>query len=234
MRIDEAFKKLSFGVFSNLDLGVEGTGAITEAKQPAIVQHINTALLRLYTRFVLKEKIVMLEQVNHITNYYLREKYSQSRAPVDGVAFPYILDLEGEPFIEDVIRVYAVFDGTGGALPLNDEEQPHSVFTPQPDLIQIPNPTTGRATSAAYQARHAELTVEDLTAEIELPVALEEAMLAYVAYLVYTNMNTQENSIKAQEHLNRYESLCQEAIDRDIVSSSVSTTNTRFEKRGWI
>lgn len=234
MNITDLFKKLSYGGLSNLSLGVEGSGAIVVEKQPTVLMYVNEALTRLFTRFVLKEKAVLIEQVSHITNYHLLEKYSQSRAPQAGAPFPYILDLYGEPFIEDVIRISALYDGSGCGLPLNDEEQPHSAFTPQAGLLQIPNPVTGRLTSVAYQARHPELTMDNLEQEIEIPVVLEGALIAYTTHLLFSDMITPESSAKASMSLQRYEDICQEAIDRDIVNSSVSTTNTRFAKRGWV
>ena len=47
-------------------------------------------------------------------------------------------------------------------------------------------------------------------------------------------MNTQESTAKSQEHLATYEAICAEAIDRDLVNTSISSTNTSFEKRGFV
>lgn len=233
MNTNELFETLSHGEFANLNLAVEGTGTILEEKKPMVLKHANDALLRLYTRFVLKEKVVMIEQFEHITNYHLLEKYSESRAPQPGVPYPYIKDAAGEHFVNDVVRIYAAFDHQGCELPLNDEDRTDSIFIPQPTMIQVPQPIRGTLLSLAYQARHPKLLV-DGSVQLELPSVLEEALTAYIAYKVYTNMNTQESTAKAAEHLGRYEAICQEAADRDIVNNSISRSNTRFEKRGWV
>lgn len=233
MNIEDLFRSLSYGELSNLSLAVEGTGTIVEEKQPAIIHHANEALTRLYTRFVLKEKTVLLELVGHITSYALEERFAQSRAPVDGVPHPYIVDSADDPFIADVVKVYAAYDNDGCQLPLNDEEHPLSLFTPQAAVVQVPNAKTGAMLSLAYQALHPKLKLEDGPG-IELPVVLQEALTAYIAYKVFSNMSTPEAGAKALEHLSRYDSVCQEAIDRDMVNSSISLTNTRFAKRGWV
>lgn len=88
--------------------------------------------------------------------------------------------------------------------------------------------------SLEYQARHAVLDHCDCEEEILLPDVLLRALKAYIASKVFMHMNTQENTAKGQEHYLVYESICAEVVEKDLVSSSSSTTNVRFQKRGWI
>lgn len=237
MNVNDLLKNLALGELSNLALA-EGTGTIISDKRPQIILLANEALLRLYTRFVLKEKDVLVEMREGVTNYHLLKKYAYSQYdpenPPTKWCMPYILDLGKEQFQEDVIKVLAVYASIGRKLPLNDLERADSVFTPQSTVVQVPFPIPGQALGIEFQARHPILTVDNLTAEIELPEVLHGALQAYIASKVFMHMNTQENTAKGQEHAINYESICQDVVDRDLVSSSSSTTNSRFHKRGWI
>lgn len=234
MNVNDLFEQLSYSELSNLNIGVEGTGAIVEEKQPAIVLFANEALLRLHTRFVLKEKDLLIELVSHITNYHLIERYAESRAPQPGVPYPYIKDLAGEQFIDDIIKITNVYDTSGYSLLLNDADHIDSVFTPRDKLLQVPYPITGSMLNVLYQAKHPILTMDNLEAEIVIPDVLVSAMRAHIAAAVYSGIATPEAMAKSAELSMKYETLCAEVTERDAVNSSLSNTNTRFAKRGWV
>lgn len=234
MTLLDLFRHLSYGELSNLALANDGNGTIREAEQPKIALYANEALLRLYSKFILREKDVLIEMVEHITNYHLLVRFSQQGYDPEGEAFPYILDMNKEPFEEDVIKILAVFDSFGDQLPLNDNERCNSVFTPQANVLQVPRPCAGQSLGVLYQARHQVLSADDLEGEIFLPDILQGALTAYIAYKVFSHMNTQESTAKAQEHYANYESICVDAKENDLVSTSISTTNARFNKYGWV
>lgn len=236
MNVEQLYQDLSHGKFSNIALGGDGNGTILEASKPKIILAANEALLRLHTKFVLKENDLLIEMVDHITNYHLLKKFAESSFFLGSTTQPYlyIKDMVLEPFQDDVIRILSVQNEFGCALPLNDEGQPESVFTPQGNVLQVPRPVDGRVLIVLYQARHEKLMVDNENQEIVLPDCLQEAMRCYIAYHVYSGMNTQEATLKSQEHLSMYEALCQEAVEQDLVSTSLSVTSNRFTKRGWI
>jgi hypothetical protein len=233
MNIQELFADLSFGELSTLFLAQEGNGLITDAGKERIIRFANDGLLKLYTRFVLKQSDVVIELVDSITNYHLLKKFAQSQAGISNQAHLYIQDLFEEPFQEDVIRISAVFSAEQGELPLNNEHDRCSVFTPQVNVLQVPNPVTGKALSIAYQAKHPVLTLEDLTQEIELPEVLTPALRDWIAYRAFSQMKTQEAQADAQTHLQAYEYTCNEVITQDLVNQTVSQTNNRFQQNGW-
>jgi hypothetical protein len=113
MNVDQLFQNLSYGELSNLSMGVEGEGAIEEKHQPKIILHANEGLLRLYTRFLLLEKDVLIEQVEHITNYHLLKRFAESNWNPEEEPYAYIKDLGREPFEEDVIKILSVLTVMG-------------------------------------------------------------------------------------------------------------------------
>lgn len=305
MYVSDLFRQLSYGELSTLSMATNVPGAIDPLQQPKLIIHANEALLRLYSRFVLKEADLMLQMLDGVTNYHLLSQNTQSyQAAVaagaqlndpGGAEFtptPYILDSGGQPFTEDVIKILAVYNGgfySGGygedfndalppdlfdpldqidpvspndptsqtdgvvqqdinaspyywrrgdnasnSLPLNDREDPYSLFTPQPNVLQVPYPQPGLALGVQYQAKHADLVDNNLTQWIELPRILEGALKSYIAHKVFSFMNGQENKIAAQDHLANYESICVDVTDKGLVSTGESTTSVHFHRRGWV
>lgn len=244
MLVVDLFRRLAYGELSNLALSQPG-GKIIEDKHPQLIQYINEGLLRLYSRFILKEKDLIIEQVAHITSYHLRPEYAESGGVLGGagtdVPYAYIKDLPDEPFTGDVLKVLAVYEsGCPYALPLNDQDRADSLFTPQVDVLQVPNPKATVALGVHYQARHpllADISVNNLNIleqEIELPFSLEGALQNFVGYKIYSHMNGQENAVKSQEYLSTFESICTEVMDRDLVSQSFHTSFNKLEQRGFV
>lgn len=234
MKVIDLIQNLSYGELSNLAIGVGGTGTIPEDKWPMVLLHANEGLLRLHTKFTLKEKDLLIELVEHITNYHLDSKFAESNWVPAEQPYPYIKDLIAEPFTNDVIRILSVYNNWGQQLPLNDPTNVNSVFTPQAKIIQVPHPVNGMSLNVVYQASHPKLTVSDLEKEIDLPDTLVSALTAYIGFKVFGNMVTPEALQKSQELLSQYNAVCDEALMTDVVSVSFTNTPTFFEDRGWI
>lgn len=232
MELIDLFSRLSHGELSNLSIGNEGKGYIKDEDIPKMVAYTNEGLLRLYSRFILNTKQLMIEQVKHITNYHLNIKHAESTGAKGH--WPYIKDLPGEPFIGDVIRVLEVYDSSGRERVLNDKDDPDSLFTPAPQTLQVPRPVDGQSLAVLYQARHYELMDDDLHQTIELPFVLEGALRSYIAYKVYSHMNGQDNIIQGREHANNYESICLGIEVDDLVNETFATSHHKLHSRGFV
>lgn len=234
MKIIDLFRRLSYGELSNLALSNSGSGEIREENQPQLVHHINDGLLRLYSRFPLKIKEVIIQQVDNVTLYPLRRKYAETTEAL--VPYRFIKDTLDEPFEEDVILIQEVYDEYGQRI-LNDKSCDSSWFTPQADVLQIPDPDDGKPVSVIYQARHKKLDSRPdhiIEQEIEIPFFLENALQSFVGYRVFSNMNGQENTIKAQEYLAAYEALCLDIEQRDLANQTFHTSHDKLEQRGFV
>jgi hypothetical protein len=89
-----------------------------------------------------------------------------------------------------------------------------------------------------YQARHPIIMGVNqpnyLTQEINIPFSLENALAAYVGWKVYSNMNGQENLLKAQELKAIYEEECAENEAKDLLNQTTSAIQYKLEKRGFV
>lgn len=235
MLVSDLFQMLSVGELSNLAMSTNGSGTIVTAQQPKLIAYANEALLRLYSRFILKENDVLLQLYEHITFYHLIPRFSLNYTPVgttDNEPIRYIWDMNQEPFSDNLLKILTVHDKFGKELPLNDEEKHNSLFTPQVKLLQVPNPADDQFLSVRYQQRHDKL-LGDLTQMVHCPDVLEGALTAYIAYKVFSHMNSADSNAKSQEFNSTYESICGEITDRDLVNSSISQSNIRFYRGGW-
>jgi hypothetical protein len=233
MNLNELYRRLSYGELSNLSISSEGSGSIVSGKRPTVVLLANEALRELSKRFVLREKTLLIEQIEGLTTYRLEPMYSVQNAEISNVDQPYIVDSEDEPFNDPVLKIIQVYDHWGREMPLNDRDNFWSLFTPQNNILQVPNPQAGLPLSVNYQTFIKPILGTDLEETIDIPVVLEKALTSYIAGHILGNMNTQESNAKSQEHLLRFEAICAEAEDKDLLSISSSNTNTKFEKRGW-
>lgn len=233
MEIKDLYRKLSHGVLKNLSMSGEGSGDIREKDRPSVIDAANETLLRIYSRFVLREKDVLIQQMDGVTNYHLLKRFAvfTEDSPEHK---RYILDMGLEPFEEDVIKILTVYNSDGYRMPLNDNEAPWSLFTPQANVLQVPNPEPDKALSVLYQARHPELKVDELEQPIELPDVLHGAFLAHIGFQIYEAMGTAESQGRAQGLFQQYTMIIDDAVANDSVQTSISTSNSRFEKRGWV
>jgi len=235
MNIGDLFTSLSYGELSNLAMSNDGNGLIRDQDKPKVLNAANEALLLLHSRFILSAKDIWIQLKKHITYYHVDVRFAESNILTSAENDFYIKDLMGDPFIGDVIKVLNVFDEYEYELPLNDVEHPSSVFTPQPRMLQVPNPVDGALYNVVYQAKHPLLVLNaELDQEIDLPDVLHAALKAYIAYKVYSSMNTQEATVKAAEHLNNYEGICKNATEYDLVNTSTYSTNIKFDRNGWV
>lgn len=246
MKLKKLFNSLALAELSNLP--INNNGKIDKDYYSKIFNYLEEALLKLHSRFMLKEKEILIELREDITNYYLKKEYAESyRAKIDidifvksDIYFKYIKDTKREPFIEDVIRIIAVYSSDNKKLPLNDPVGLNSLYTPQPNLLQVPNPKNGMALSIHYQANHKKLLSFDnnedkfLEQEIDIPLYLEEPLKNYIASKVYSHMITQDATAKSQEFIQLYELLCKEIDQEDLANQTQYFSHTKLEDRGFI
>jgi len=235
MNIEELFQTLSLGELSNLSMAQSGSGTIIEEKQATILKHANEALLRLYSKFVLKETSLILLQKHDVTMYQLLAKRALSYTPGTGEpsVTRYIIDTPEEPFQDDVIRILKVFNDCGVEKPLNAEDNPWSLFTPRTKTLQIPKPFQDQKLAVSYQAKHPKLNIDTPQQILEIPEVLEAALTAFIAANVFTDMGTQESLVRGQNLMLKYEVLCSEVEEKDTVAISNVMSATVFEKNGW-
>lgn len=235
LKVEDVFRSLSLGHLSNLAMATEnpGEGQIREKDQNKLIGYMNDCLTALYSRFCLSEKSVIISQYDHITNYHLDYRFAQTNENRPAANVAYILDLPGEPFMDDAINILKVEDDRGCILPLNQNDDSRSVFTPYPTILNIPNPVQDTPVHVTYQAKHARLELGVTSSEIIIPSVLEDALKYYVAAKVFTAMNSQENMAVGQNHLSMYEAICSGVEAKSHADISKVNHGGKFYERGF-
>ena len=106
-------------------------------------------------------------------------------------------------------------------------------FSASPTTLQLVEPVTGDTYSVVYQAKHPKVLFDVLTQDILLPEILVPAFEAYVAHLILSPKNGQEHAVKSAEYFAKYEMVCSEIIDKDLVSTSLALEGDKLSQRGF-
>ncbi len=70
--------------------------------------------------------------------------------------------------------------------------------------------------------------------EVDLPDSLLEPLLAYVASRIHTSRGSAEAIQEGMVQMNRYEFLCLQLKNANILNNIAQVTNLKLETRGWL
>lgn len=241
MNIQQCLDRLANGELANTTFVCDDQ--IADTKVPYIISLLNEALLRLYSRFILKLDTVFVEMNEVRTRYELTKDHVYTKDIndiYDPKHFPcvkdynkYIFESLDHPFTEDIIKILSVTRDDGFEYPLNDSTKMYSVFTPEFNVVQVPLPIPNAVISVEYQAKHPIITEDNLDMELELPEAFYGALFAYIAHSAYSSLQSENALAQAQKYYSTYMALLDELVTFDIGNTSYSQTNTKFYNNGW-
>lgn len=200
-----------------------------------LISHINAALKKLYSRFFCSAKEIYIELDESIAIYTLDSKYAQSNTgSVIPLADRYIADSVDNPFQDDVLKIEQCYDEEGGLLTLNDFSDDESLFTPSYRSIQVPWPNENNTIAVQYRAAHPKIEYDvdmDIsTTEVEIPEALYNAMLMYVAYRAMPRL---DGGAEKAQYKQDYEQECQR-IEQEGLYPQAEPGDWRFDTKGWV
>lgn len=229
--LGEIFQNLSHGPLAGLAIGSEGSGTILSGQENRVTGLINQTLDTLYGRFLIYTRETVLRTIADKSLYALRKEHADTDSSTET---KWIEDTAANPFTSDIVRILEIKNDDGETVKLNDVNDDTSIFTPSYDLLQTPEEVPDLRFYLLYQAKHARLDYTDPGQLVYLPAPLFGALEAYVAFLMFSSMNGQEHSQKAQEHLMKYETICRMVKDQNITNDSFVSTNSKLDDRGFV
>jgi hypothetical protein len=145
MTLKDIFRDLSYGELQGLAIGNlipdDNESEPDPKSYKQIMSHINRALTKIYSRFLLSSKEIYIEQTEDVAEYILDARYSQTNTDSDiPLEDRYIADSVTNPFENDVLKIEQCFDEGGNLLFLNDPTEDWSLYTPSFRSIQMPYP----------------------------------------------------------------------------------------------
>lgn len=181
----------------------------------ALLAFVNMGILELYKRFPLhvEEYIVALQ--DNVTSYNL---------PSD---FMYPLEVYGE-VLENSL------DTKAPELPINDSDDPLSVFFPNYYQVQVPLESSGNYISIIYVTKPIPLTEADLLSDIGIPDTLVEALVYYVGFRAHTGIRA-DGQAENNMHWIRFDQSCKKARELGVAYPLDSWKMTdRLQNRGFV
>ena len=182
-----------------------------------ILSILNLALIDVYARFDILQEEQLIKIVDEgITRYRLQDN-SQKVLQVYGRG-PGFTDVEDSDIWQE--------------LPINDINQPESVFTPQPYVLHIPRAIEDREYSIIQVVTPPYVTKQNIdTLDLIVPPQLLEPIINYMAYRAYKSMNGSEQT-EITAHLNAYERSVNNVYRRGLTHYSM-LTNIKLDERGF-
>jgi hypothetical protein len=236
MKLSDIFDQLTFGELKQVGMGGFEEGAIQPENYREVVNHLNLALVNLYTRFPIKEKQLILKTKEGQTKYPLLKQYAYSVDPVNYT----IVDTLDAPFLEDILRIDAAFDVYGMEYFINDNHAANSLFTTSYDEVTVPWATGDELISIAYRAKPTKIVVPaaaatlNLSQAVHIPDTLLEPVLVYIEYRVMKSRGGDAGLAQAGMAKAHYDTLCTEIEERNILRNANNTTNIKPELNNWI
>lgn len=234
MNLGELKRQLAFGELSNLIWAVNGV--IQEDRVKYVEEFIKETLDILYERFHLKTKSVYLEPIEGKVEYEISNEHLLSQEDLEPDYDHYLFLPHEDSFNGAILKIIGVVDMLGHKLPINDKFTRHSAFTPFYNVLVIPEhcANQGIELEIVLLMGHPDLVNDDT--EIEITQALIPAVRAYVAYLIHSNMNTENAVTNAQKYLAQFNNVLAENINSDLTAFSKAEHEyaVKFDSRGWI
>lgn len=248
MKLIEIFNQLTYGELSQISMGDEPLGVLSEKNYPRIVPHINLGLLALHKRFCLKENSLVLELQPDQVLYPIKLEYAAMSEDSDQNVRT-IIDTEEAPFLDDLLKIERVYSDEGFEFELNNRADPFSLMTPSYNVLRVPlnmvadgvetpAPYFTENLTIHYRAKHFEITEDtglddpEFT-EIDLPYSHLEALLLFVASRIHNPIGMDNQFHTGNNYAAKYEAECQRL---EMVNFSVDqgSQSTRLYRNGWV
>jgi len=146
---------------------------------------------------------------------------------------------------DNTLRILQVFDQEGNELPINDPNDPRSVFHPTPYELHVTEPNmSGSGGDTPYEKPLTHLSViisttppfvykDNIdTVDLIVPTWLLEPILAYMGYRAYISMNG-DRQTEMSSHYERYTAAMQNIKKTGFLNLGV-TTNLKAKERGFV
>jgi len=238
MLLSDIFDHLNYGELAQLHIaGAESTGIAAE-NYPAVVSHLNMALIELYKRLPLSIKSIELKESSSISTYYLQEKYATNSG--SGEPTLYLLDSATDKFTGDVLKIERITsddEDEEGNLPLNDINNSESRYTVGYDGLELFEPDDSTTLTIYYRAKPTKIVATNLnpaTTDIPIPDSLLEALVLFMAARAHANVPSLDGQpTDTTMYLQKFEASLRRVEEQSLIENN-NTQNQKLYNNGWV
>lgn len=230
---------MTYGEFAQLDMGnfiqAEHESEPDPKSYRQLTSHINVALHGLYSEFFLAAEEIYIQQYEQIVSYILSSEYAVSNTE-STQPIKWIDDSAENPFKDNILKIEEVYDELGNRLPLNDLNNPDSLFTPTFRTLQIPAPANTNITAVQYRATHPRISLTSSTdtrlIEIVIPPQLQEPLMFHIASRVFSSLRN-EDGAEGNDYYRKYQARLSDIRHQGLYVQP-EATNRKFSDGGFI
>jgi len=145
---------------------------------------------------------------------------------------------------DNTLRILQAFDQDGNELPINDPNDPRSIFHPTPYELHVTEPNVVTAGESPYNKPLTNISLIISTTppyiakdsidlvDLVVPPWLLEPILAYMAYRAFLSMNGDQNGESASQ-FQRYMATMNAVVQSGYLNLGV-TTNLKLNEKGFV
>ena len=220
MKLIEVFTQLSSGELSQIFVGQQIEGEITDKSASYLIPSIILGVTALHTRFTLKEGRVSF------TLSTLGDVYNLQR--------------------QDIIKIEQVITQSGRELPLNNSADIYSCSTPTLGTLRVPMSIINKSPDlpddlitdsleVVYRANHEIISVDVMPEyyEVDLPYSHLLALLYFVASRVHNPIGMVNEFHAGSSWAAKYEQECAR-LELQNIQVDNGTDYDRISRNGWV
>lgn len=186
-----------------------------------LLSYVNLALLEVHKKFdiIIHEQIIAVDPT--INEYRLNDDVMIITAAF--TAEKYLKNTDGS--------IAFITGDTPVSIPLNDEGDVNSVFTPSTRALLVPYPSEGQLISLLYKASPVVITEDDLDQELEVAPQYIKPLMMYIGFLGYLSVDAGIQTDNDNYQL-KYEMACAEIKDLGLTNTNI-VVNNKLEQKGF-
>lgn len=257
MKLDDLIDYLALSdlgsskLFSDTPKNPDAVYEISSRNRKRLLNHINEATMQVCQRLPVFWYTTVLRLVAGKSTYELNSSHSIRNMP-DTMEIPdeplaigqeaseyYLYDSEIEPFQNNILLISKITSESGlYNLTVGDDTHKNSVMTPRPNVIELPedmyeNDEFVTVHYLGYTPSIPLDTAEGSDYEVDFPDTLKEAISTFIMYKLQVQPSDNNNAAVSISHLERFNSICNEYMMRNIGNISSDNNGTQFSKKGW-
>lgn len=233
MYLQDIINQLIHGELTQTSFGNSGIDTLDASDIDKLITHTNLALTALHKRFNVRQKELFLQLYEEVEEYYLRPDFAVNSGSSEPIK--YIVDTPTNRFLGGVLKVEAVVDEAELELPINEGNNPDSIFTPALDILQIPYSDGDKTYSVIYRANHESIALgsDPSTTPITLNESYFEPLLLFIAARYHSTQPLLDGTNQGVMFMQKYEMACRRIEDFGL-NVTETEEDTRLWRNGWV